>query len=448
MRIKSLLISVSFLVFPLVLSSCLDSDNTYELSSDNLITAFSLDTIYGKTYTFTIDQLEGKIYNVDSVAFGADTIINRILITTLTTNGYVTAGTDMAEPFPNDTLFNYADSIDFITHNPLVVRVRSYDGRHIKPYEIEVRIHRADPDTLVWGEGPYASILTNGEMATAKESKAVLLNDQILLFASDGDHITAYGGPSTSQFQKITLTGLAADTKVSSILNVKDATTLYGATENGKVFSTTNGADWAEVASDSTVVTLITTFDDTTIAGIIKAGTANVFAAATVNADGSLKWTTEGNTVPDGFPTGHIVATKSYTTPTGGQQALLIGEPAGATATTPWFSTNGLNWGAMTPSKIKYALPAMEEPSILYYGDTIYAFGRTTDGFSSIYTSKNGIVWEEIKKKFMFPSAFKDKSGYTMVVDKDNYIRMFWYKDDEAWRGKLNRLGFIKTPWI
>ena len=442
MRIKSLpVIIASFLVSSLAITSCLDSDNNYELSSDDWITAFSLDTIYGVTYKFTIDQINGHIYNVDSVAYGADTVINKILITTLTTNGYVTAGPDV-ESFLQDTLFNYTDSIDFT--EPLDIRVRSFDGSSIKRYHIEVRIHQADPDTLVWGNHPYVE---NFSGITATESKAVLLGDDILVYMSDGTDIKVYKG--SSQFSEVSPAALPANMKIRSILNVKE--TLYGVTEDEKVFGSTDGATWTEVTNNAKVVNLITSFNDT-IAGIIKGNTAELFAIATVNADG-LKWETDSIAVPNEnnyrFPT-NFVATKSFTTPTGGQQALLIGEPAenSQVATYPWFSNDGLNWGQMEPSKGKYALPVMEEPSILYYGNTIYAFGKKeAEGFSYIYRSVNGIVWEKIEKKFMFPwsngeSVFKDRSGYAMVVDKDNYIRMFWNKEDEVWRGKLNRLGF------
>jgi hypothetical protein len=448
MRIKSLSIIASFFVFSHAVTSCLDSDNNYELSSDNLITAFSLDTIYGVTYKFTIDQLKGEIYNADSVAYGADSIVRKILITTFTTNGYyVTAGPDIAEPFSKDTLFDYTDSIDFVEHDPLTIRVRSYDGLHTKQYSIKVNIHQTDPDSLVWGDRPYVVGFSGGGLV---ESKAVLLKDEILVFASDGSQVAVY--PEAGQWQGKNITTAV---KVPSIVNLND--TLYAAGEDGGIHYSVDGESWTGVTSFGitgtfTVENLLTTFeskDDKFISAIIKENGKRVFAIAQSSAAGELTWT-KGENVPDEFPTKHIVATKSHTTPTGGQQALLIGDAlADATETTPWFSSDGLSWGAMTPSKTKYALPPMSEPSILYYGNTIYAFGRTAEGFSYIYTSVNGIVWEKIEKKFMFPldssgeSKFKDRTGgYAAIVDKHNYIWMFWNKEDEAWRGKLNRLGF------
>ena len=87
MRIKFRSVIVSFLIVSFALSSCLDSDDNYEFSSDATIHAFGIDTIHGKHYKFTIDQLNRLIYNRDSLPVGSDTIIDRILIDTMTVTG-------------------------------------------------------------------------------------------------------------------------------------------------------------------------------------------------------------------------------------------------------------------------------------------------------------------------------------------------------------------------
>ena len=58
MRIKFLSVIVSFLIVSFALSSCLDSDDNYEFSSDATIHAFGIDTIHGKHYKFTIDHID------------------------------------------------------------------------------------------------------------------------------------------------------------------------------------------------------------------------------------------------------------------------------------------------------------------------------------------------------------------------------------------------------
>ena len=102
----------------IAISSCLNSDDNYEYSSDATIRAFGLDTIKkGIYYKFTIDQLKREIYNVDSLPVGSDTIIDRILIDTLNVTGWVTSGLQ-------DTLFNnLTDSVDL--REPITLKVHA-----------------------------------------------------------------------------------------------------------------------------------------------------------------------------------------------------------------------------------------------------------------------------------------------------------------------------------
>lgn len=462
MRIRLLSIIASYIALSLAITSCLNSDNNYELGSDNIITEFELDKIFGVNYKFTIDQVRGHIFNQDSVPHNADTIIDKILITTLSTGGYITAGKTALE----DTLFNYTDSIDFSNtmEDPLEIRVRSYDGDHIKEYKIEVRIHQQDPDSLVWGKEPITTSFSNGIIKADHQTRTIALQDKILIYAWSGSNIVVYNGPVVNTPWPTVTTNLPDNIKLVSMLNYNDR--LYVATEDSKVFSSIDGSSWNEVNSNLSVSNLISTFSSNnsegaavSICGITQAeeetgsGTQTVyrFSSATIDeGDGSLSWI-EGDVVPEGFPTENLSATKSYKTTTGMHRVLAVGKPIDteATQTNLWFTLNGLNW-AEIESNEEYAIPAMNNPSIIFYNKQLYAFGGD---FSTIYTSTDGIVWKEIEEKFMFPSdedgvrIFKYRTGYSMTVDKDNYIWITWGRgisySDEVWKGRLNRLGFI-----
>ena len=109
MRIKFLSFIASFFMVSFVITSCLDDDNDIEYSPDATIHAFELDTIYGISYKFTIDQQNGLIYNQDSLPVHADTIIDKILIKTLTTASGVITMKDKEE---RDSIININDSLD------------------------------------------------------------------------------------------------------------------------------------------------------------------------------------------------------------------------------------------------------------------------------------------------------------------------------------------------
>lgn len=163
MRIKFLSVIMSFLLMSIAISSCLNSDDNYEYSSDATIRAFGLDTIKkGIYYKFTIDQLKREIYNVDSLPVGSDTIIDKILIDTLNVTGWVTSGLQ-------DTLFNnLTDSVDL--REPITLKVHAADRVTTREYKITVNVHKQDPDSLIWRE--MSSLPTS---PAANKQKSVIL---------------------------------------------------------------------------------------------------------------------------------------------------------------------------------------------------------------------------------------------------------------------------------
>lgn len=131
-----------------VITSCLDDDNNIEYSPDATIHAFELDTTGLGKYKFTIDQLKSEIYNEDSLPVHADTIIDKILITKLTTaSGVVT----MKDQSGKDSIINIADSIDLRKpiklkygqqkHWPALLLIKQENTRLVYEYISMIRIH-------------------------------------------------------------------------------------------------------------------------------------------------------------------------------------------------------------------------------------------------------------------------------------------------------------------
>lgn len=426
MKIKFLSVIAISLLVSLTVTSCLSTDNeTVEYSSDDTVHAFALSAIGGVNYVFTIDQANKRIYNVDSLPFRADTIIDKTLIKTLTYMGAISLG---------DSTFNYTtDSIDLseTMKTPLKLKVWAPDGAHTKEYSIEVRVHQQDPDSLVWNK---MNDSFSAGVVTGKQ-KSVILNDILFVYASYNTAYTTLLSDGHT-WSKIAVTGLPDNAKISSILSSNKK--LYIATATGEVFYSENGNAWQkqEALSERNVVTLITNFSGA-IAGIIQDGTTRKFCVSNKEI---TNWEI-GNEVPSGFPEEEISSTV-YTTSTGLEQSFLMGKQTGATQTTPWFSLDGKSWEEASTAS-DYYCPPMSNPSIIRYNDKFYAFGGD---FSSFYLSKEGLVWNKIKKKVLFPTGFSGREDYSMVVDQNNFIWIIWskgLKQDEVWRGRINRLGFL-----
>lgn len=437
MRIKFLSVIVSFFVVSLAITSCLDSNEDYEYSPDATIHAFALDTIHGVKYRFTINQFGpdgiGEIYNQDSLPVGSDTIINKILIKTLTTaSGVVTSKNSLGQ----DTILNLNDSLDL--RNPITIKVWSTEALSgnleglTKEYKITVNVHKQDPDSLQWTK------MANLPTALTGVSKAVLLADKILVY-NNRDVFEGVIDETTSvvSWSSSAATGLPGE--ITSIVNLQNQG-LY-ATVNNTVYHSESASGWTEIpALGNNVKTLLAAFPDSLTAIIRDGNGEDRFC----KSDGVTAWV-EKDTVPAVFSQKDIVSAV-YTSLTGVKTAILVGTPNTTDQyTVPWLATAAdQGWAELNTTAGKDSsypsCPYIQNPSIIHYNDAFYIFGGDFNGFNK---SLNGIAWYAADSKFRMPEEFKNKSDkqYAMVVDKKNFIWIIW-NDGEVWRGRLNKLGF------
>lgn len=449
MRIKFLAIIASFLFVSIAISSCLDSDdNITELSSDATVHAFGLDTIYGKHYQFTIDQLTRVIYNQDSLPVGADTIIDKILIDTFTVSGWITAGV-------NDTLFNKADSVDLTSavnnEGGMKFKVHAPDGSTYREYTLKINRHKLDPDSLVWKE---METFTSTNLPAGVTQKAVVLNDELWIYTNS---TTAYKTSTKAGefgWQTVTTT-FPENAKPETVVNLQTASItqttdnkdkLYVVTTDHEVYTSNDGSTWTKMESlGNNIQSLIASF-----AGVLTGVTTDGFIYT--SQDG-MNWVTDKKGVriqtkrPDGFPTEQIYVT-SFTNANNVQQAMVVGMPKTEKYTTPWFSTNGNEWVDLFTTSYDAYCPALDNPVGMYYGKTFYIFGSQEGGkLDAIYSSIAGIAWYKTEKKFLLPKEFNNiTSPYSIAIDNQNYIWVIFGGDNTknaVWRGRLNRLGFI-----
>ncbi len=444
MRIKFLSVIVSFLIVSIAMSSCLDSDDNTEYSSDATVHAFGLDSVFGKHYKFSIDQLNRLIYNKDSMPVGAnvDSILGRILVDTFDVTGWITAGS------PTDTLFIMKDSVDL---RPAVNKAgqsgmefiaHAADGTSSRKYYLDIRVHLQDPDSLVWKDmATEGNVFSN--TITTKPQRSVILNSDLLVYTSNTTVYKTSTEPYHYNWTQASISTLPSDAKLTSVINFQEK--LYMATQSGDVYSSSNGITWDKMNGlSNNIVALVATFPknelgniSATLVGIQEDSQKKRYFCTTTDG---LMWETK-EAVTDGFPTENIYYT-ALTTANGVDKVVAVGMPqAVSKITTPWFSMNGDGWAALSNASGSFC-PGMENPSILYYGGMFYCFGGKLD---AIYSSIAGIAWQKVEKKFLLPEKFKDKGSYSMTVDKNNFIWIVFGGNNtknEVWRGRLNRLGF------
>ena len=80
MRTKLLLAIACLLCVCVGFGACMKGDDqNVEVNISTYVTAFGIDTIYGKYYKFTVDQVNHVIFNADSLPLGSDTLLNKII---------------------------------------------------------------------------------------------------------------------------------------------------------------------------------------------------------------------------------------------------------------------------------------------------------------------------------------------------------------------------------
>lgn len=123
--------------------------------SNTMVTSFSivedddvldnLDSVY-----FTIDQLNAKIYNADSLPYGTN--VSKLVVLIEANNCSVA---DLYIPRKNDTdtIISYIEhSTDSLNFSLGTVRLRivSANGQAERTYSIDVNVHKTKPDSLYW----------------------------------------------------------------------------------------------------------------------------------------------------------------------------------------------------------------------------------------------------------------------------------------------------------
>ena len=495
MRIKFLSIIASFFMVSFVITSCLDDDNNIEYSPDATIHAFALDTAGLGSYKFTIDQLSREIYNEDSLPVHADTIIDKILIKTLTTaSGVVT----MKDKSGNDSVININDSIDL--REDLTIKVWSTEAlagispNQTKEYTIKVRVHQHDPDSLRW---KYINEIDN---QITGEQKSIILGSEVLTYSVVGNELRVYKNSLTNFGNGVSqeTVGLPEGQLPTSIVTFqfnRSITMLYATSAgDGHVYESADGINWGKSSMfGEGVELLLATLTNNDISRICytKKGADNqryFYYQTNDIPQETLDEAENGGKVPANFPTKNISYTV-YESATNIKSVLLVGDTETATLaddseleTTIVWAYDGSKWVEFsTTSSVAYC-PKYTQPSIIYYNDLVYIFGQN---FSSIYVSNQGLFWRKANSKFAFPHRdwskggtpnpsvdpeFRGKTNYSMVLDPatQNLWIIFskgnasfeeevdkaestkstttetrtYNHDSEVWRGRLNQLWF------
>lgn len=405
-------------------------DDKAEVNISTYVTAFGIDTIYGKYYKFSIDQVNHVIFNADSLPLGSDKFLDKIVIDTFSSSGYITSGL-------LDTIVQVgkvADLTPAINKPGLTFKIVSNDFSRSQEYSLQVNVHKVDPDLATWKN--IKGLPADFVGAKSTDQKILIRDNELMAFLR-GDLLlkSDISSEAAYSWKTYTMTGLPADAILHSTLCYDD--TLYMISKSGDLYNSVEGEVWEKNETLSGGVrTLLASFADKLTA--IKEDEGELRYCLT---HASTEAWTIGEPVHEDFPIDKV-SSDVYVSGTGVERAILVGMPRSeGYKTTPWMTIDGDDWGAMT-TETSYYCPMIYNPNVMFYNKFFYIVG---DELDELYESMGGLVWALSTAKFQLPEEVEGHEQYALTVDDANYIWILVIGNDnegtQLWRGRLNELN-------
>lgn len=467
---------VVMLVAGLTLVSCLSSNEAdYSSYQDCDITSFSVGdisttrhtktaagkdstytvTVSGDSITWAIDQLNGRIYNPDSLPVGTN--VTKV-VATISANGLVardSLGTLLY--FGNGT-----DSLDFSKEQKF--RVIAYANANkgdynanYRSYQVEIRVHKMDANKWTWDSIPANQAAFPGTSFTSGQ-KAVELGGKIFVFGTNGTTVSVASSSNGLNWTAAqALTGMAS-IDYSTVLADTDENKFYGKAADGTLCVSSDGINWSAAFSGADKISTLLYKENNTIYAASDGKLVSIGSNGNrtiLDAGGDETYLPAANISRFAFDGTVIGADTRY---------LFVGTGAASvdTATVSWTKTKMENhWlyiGNSGDNVGQKACPAFNHIAIFAYGTKLVAFGGDNiskgakqKGFNNVYYSDDwGISWFPSKSETVFPEIFSTDNvrnlSFSYII-KDKKLWIFWSQPVNGayiWRGYLNKVHFLR----
>lgn len=383
-------------------------------------------TISGKTIKFNIDQVNGRIYSIDSLP--SWTNLKRVVASFSYSGELYAKWAGDGNYYP---ISNGKDSLDFST--PLDLLVVASDGISTKHYTAVIYRYTANADSMLWSEPITLNI------QPTSTPKLIAENSDLYIFAErDGIPFMSRGTKDNDAWVIVPeMTTTATHLDCQSVQHFQGS--FYTLDTDGTIYASANGTTW-NAASAQKVQRLLAAdryylyaFDGT-----------QILATADLNT-----WTTNGmrymNLLPDKF-----ISSTSYNTRTNDnlQVDILAGVSSQQTNhAVVWYKiaakeqASNQQWDCITVSANNpYPLPALQNLTIFHYNDALYALGGDNKRF---YKSEdNGITWKEMTEYQFPPVALIPNKPVSVAVSGEHVIMIQTNNEGSVtmWKGKINKL--------
>lgn len=442
-NIYGLLLSLA--VMAALATSCMKDDDEIQSSPECVITKFTVGdidtevsiklasgkdtivtrTIGGSSVAFNIDQINNKIYSVDSLPSWVD--ISGV-IPTINSTGYVYIKEGDETDFHQ--FVSGTDSVDFTKQVKFLVIAT--DGVSTKEYTAQIFKKDSEADSLAWKTVDGADLQLEGAHRT------LTLADRIYVFSeSEGQAVvtsSSFLSEGASWRKPAQLTCEQGSVDWNSVVAYDGY--LYALNTEGHICRSTNderGETWS-VVSDRVFTRLLGT-DELYLYACDESG---IWGSA-----GLQNWAECGSSDLDMLPETNI-ATVSYVSKTNPamRNAVMCGlTSANSDNAVVWYKVSSANesinqkWNyVQVAADNVYACPKLDNLSIICHNAEMYAIGGNNAG---IYVSAdNGISWHLQTKKKLLPADVAGQSTPASMVAGNGYLWLI-QSGGKVWRGKI-----------
>lgn len=402
---------------------------TLQVTADSTYTI----TLNGGYYPLTIDQVNNRIYNVDSLPVGTD--VAHVTFATLTSSGVTTI---KSLTTGQDTLFATTDSTDFTV--PRMLTVNAYDGLAKKRYEVKINVHKEEADSFVWknvvnGNSQFAA-LQGGHRTLGRADNALL----VFGHTESGEQVLV-----VDPLGNVQASALPAGFQIASVVADPERRNFYALTAAGFAHSS-DGVTWNAINAPSTPDVLL------------AVGSAGIYGmkdgAFCSSADGGQTWQADEADEPDSLPVKNLAGTVNVSRTDSRMEHIIVvgqtqkGKPIVWKRDIDLTGTNVFGWYCLPEitGQQHANLPFVSNSALFTYDNTLWLLGQQADNtLAPIYVSQdNGRTWDVPGKHVRNPLAHLvgKAAAVSGTTTPNNFIWVLESTTGALWRGRYNRLGW------
>lgn len=444
------LIPVLAIASTLSFAACNESDDPYEyqLSSSVIVSEFSLSSDKDvldslENVFFSIDLVNAKIFNADSLPYGTN--ISRLIPVIATPSTASVVQLEYPRPGMSDSIVDYltnsTDSIDF-SNGPVKLRVVSQSGLVERRYEIKVNVHQVKADTLAWNSIESAPLPTS--MAQPDAQRTVMLGGTYYCLTSKGSEycLATTTNPADPRWQTKAV-DFGFDANVESLRATDDA--LYILAADGTLYTSADFAAWTSTGQ-------IWHYAYGKYGNQLLGCKQQDGKWMIISYPDNKTWA-----MPAKFPISGTTEPAAYTPTMGISQQLVMtgGRTVDGNMLAGSWSFDGQSWAYVTLKDMPYALEDMamvpyaifetstsnwvpnEVPALLAFG------GRDVNGSINplvIYSLDWGMSWQRAPLLMQMPESLPKVWGASAFVYSTQM------SDAESRAGDWNKVGIRRLP--